>query len=80
MTTNVYFIRCNEFVKIGRGNDPESRMRTLQIGSPYELEFMGAFEATPAEEGRLHTILEQYRYRGEWFYLIRERLEELPTR
>jgi hypothetical protein len=53
-TTNIYFIRCGEFVKIGRGVDPERRARDLQCGNPYEIEVMGSFEASEAEEGRLH--------------------------
>lgn len=71
MTTNVYFIRCGEFVKIGRGDNPHDRMRTFQCGNPFELMLMGSFEASPAEEARLQSAFEVYRHRAEWFFLAK---------
>jgi uncharacterized protein (DUF3820 family) len=69
MTTNVYFIRCGEFVKIGRGGSPHRRLRTFQCGNPYELELMGCFEATELEEARLHSAFDIYHHRAEWYFL-----------
>jgi hypothetical protein len=69
--TNVYFIRCGDYVKIGKGNNPELRLREFQCGNPHVLEIMGSFAATPAEERRLHLAFEQFHHRNEWFYLSR---------
>lgn len=67
--TNIYFIRCGEFVKIGRGGDPEQRAKDLQTGNPYEIEVMGSFTGTEAEERRLHAAFQQFHHRAEWFFL-----------
>jgi hypothetical protein len=67
--TNIYFIRCGEFVKIGRGVDPEQRARDLQVGNPYEIEVIGSFCASEDEEARLHDAFRQFHHRAEWFFL-----------
>jgi hypothetical protein len=65
----IYFIRCGEFVKIGRALNPETRVKDLQVGNPYEVELLGAFDGDDAEEGRLHAAFGQYHHRAEWFFL-----------
>ena len=65
----IYFIRCNEFVKIGRGAMPEERMNTLQTGNPYKIELLGAFDGLDAEERRIHDAFVQFHHHGEWYYL-----------
>lgn len=48
-------------VKIGwTGDTPYERKKAHQTGSTYPLEFLGAWRATKAEEGRLHYILSEY--------------------
>lgn len=67
----VYFVRCNEFVKIGIAKDPNARMAFMQTGNPYELELLRVFKSTsPAQdEEMIHLELDKYRVRGEWFKL-----------
>jgi hypothetical protein len=79
MTTNIYFLHCGDFVKIGRGANPEQRKREMQVGNPFEIEIMGSFEASEAEERRLHDAFKQFHHRAEWFFLsatIREFIEQ----
>lgn len=66
-TTKIYFIRCGEFVKIGKAKNPFHRKHNLQIGSPFLLELLGWFEAEASEEQRLHQKLLGHHVRGEWF-------------
>lgn len=66
---DVYFIRCNDRVKIGYAKNVEARLADLQVGSPYDLEILGTVSGGHEEEGRLHTLFYQDRIRGEWFRL-----------
>jgi hypothetical protein len=67
----VYFIRCNEFTKIGITNDIDYRLRSLQTGNPYPLELLCKFEYANALpiEGILHKRFSGRRVQGEWFKL-----------
>lgn len=80
MTSYVYIIaHCERGllkapVKIGRSNNPESRMATLQTGTPYDLDIVAKF-AMPdsrfanAIEGAFHTVMKEHCIRGEWYDL-----------
>lgn len=71
----VYFIRTRAkppMVKIGKANDPQSRMAELQTGCPYNLELIGKIpcksEAHAFEiEESAHHVFRKFRVRGEWF-------------
>jgi hypothetical protein len=57
--------------KVGRSNDPELRLKTLQTGSPHHLHIAHTL-AVPSGtadqiEHEAHAILEQHRYNLEWF-------------
>ncbi|MFZ4266652.1 GIY-YIG nuclease family protein [Streptomyces arboris] len=64
----VYVIGSTGFspVKIGKGN-PESRLDTLQTGSPFLLEILWRTLGGLALERALHARFEPLRVRGEWF-------------
>ena len=70
----VYFIRGGNRVKIGRSNDPKSRLAMLQVGSPVKLEIVHIIQCSSLEhsilvENCLHHVFGQIRERGEWFKL-----------
>lgn len=73
----VYFIRAGDrYVKIGKSNDPISRLRGLQTANPNELTLMGAIRCeSEVESLRLERELQEYwAHRvpekvGEWFSL-----------
>jgi hypothetical protein len=75
----VYFIQCNEFVKIGFAADPVSRMCQMQIGNPYTLKLLKVIQSiTPEQlEQEIHGRIEPYRVRGEWFKLPQDVLDAL---
>lgn len=58
------------YVKVGKSDDPEARLNSLQVGCPFPLRLVAAALvgsiANRVEEGA-HRRLEPFRYRGEWF-------------
>ncbi len=76
---SVYFVQCNEFVKIGFAYDPVSRMCNMQIGNPYKLKLLKVIQSmTPEQlEQEIHGKIEAYRVRGEWFKLPQDVLDAL---
>jgi len=63
-------------IKIGYTRDPDRRRQTLQASGPYEVEWLGCWQA---EDGRyseadLHNYFRENRLTGEWFRPSRELL------
>lgn len=58
---------CAGPIKIGITHDVAARLRTLQVGSPYELTLLATVDGTVADEAALHLRLARDRMRGEWF-------------
>lgn len=67
--TNIYVIGApgHRPVKIGKANDVQSRLRTLQTASPYRLEVRLAVQAPAVLETDLHAYFAKFRTKGEWF-------------
>jgi hypothetical protein len=69
----IYFIRCNEFIKIGfTDNNPILRLRDLQVGNPTELILIKTISGTHSLEQHLHKKFNHIHYRGEWFNITDE--------
>ena len=65
----IYFVKCGEYVKIGRTVDMAHRLSGLQTGNPYELEVLKVIDEGKYTESGLHERFKEYRVRGEWFTL-----------
>lgn len=66
-------------VKIGISKHPGKRIKQLQTGNPFDLEFLLILEGRADLERELHQCLKRYRSRnmkGEWF--DEEGLANLP--
>jgi hypothetical protein len=65
----VYFIKSGDdgLIKIGWTNDVDSRLATLQTGSPEVLSLLALVIGAQADERRLHQKFAHLRVRGEWF-------------
>lgn len=67
----------NTRLKLGKGNNPTKRLRTLQTGNPNSLILLGTIECESSEkahelEGELHKRFKEERGRGEWFNFTNE--------
>lgn len=81
----VYFIRCQDIVKIGYSRDPSRRMRELQSVIPFELEMLGYLTASAKAERALHVSFHPVKHSllEEWFNLspdLRAAIEVLVER
>lgn len=65
----VYFIRCQDFVKIGYATDVRRRLAAIQISSPYEVTLLAECKGGSRLECELHKRFAAHRVRGEWFHL-----------
>ena len=84
----LYIVRCCPFnyYKIGITNNIEKRIKTLQIGCPFELKFIIAVEADMEDflgreiaylEKFLHGNYEHLKLKGEWFKLSEKHISDI---
>ena len=82
-TEYVYIIKVQgeNIYKIGKSNDPQSRLNSLQPASPYKLKIIHKFTADNAStaEETLHELLSSYRMEGEWFNIPKRYSDRLVT-
>ncbi|HLF10085.1 MAG TPA: GIY-YIG nuclease family protein [Gammaproteobacteria bacterium] len=77
MIGSVYFIRCNEYVKIGFAVDVNHRLCVLQVGCPHDLALVAVLaDVAPSMERIVHETFAENHARGEWFKAD-DRLETL---
>ena len=65
----VYFLRCEQFVKIGSGRDLQRRVSAHQISVPFKLELLAVLDGDIDLEKVLHRRFLHHWERGEWFRL-----------
>jgi hypothetical protein len=65
--SNVYFIQCGEFVKIGKADNPRVRLSELTTGNPLDMKLLYAVPGCENVERSLHRWFRTYHHRGEWF-------------
>lgn len=80
-TDYVYIIRAGrrKVYKIGKSNDPQARLNSLQTASPERLKLLYALKADNAStaEESLHFVLQDFQLGGEWFALSDKQIEVL---
>jgi hypothetical protein len=76
----IYFIRAGYSgpVKIGRADDPRSRLEYLQTGHYETLEIVRSLTGDFREERWLHQEFANLRIRGEWFHFSPDMLTVVP--
>lgn len=67
-TCFLYFVRCDEFLKVGISTNPQSRISTMQGCNPYPLHLMAIAVGGEAEESEVHRAWKPYHHRAEWFH------------
>lgn len=71
--TGVYFIKCQDFIKIGYATNIYQRLKNMQVGNPYDLSLVAVgrcntkIEAMDAERF-WQDVFGKYYYKGEWYY------------
>jgi hypothetical protein len=68
-STYIYFVEAvgQDRIKIGKADDPETRVRQLQTGSAVELRLLAVTLGQPSLEAELHAAFANDRIQGEWF-------------
>jgi hypothetical protein len=76
----IYFIRAGLSgpVKIGRADDPQSRIEYLQTGHYEELTLVRCIDGSMMEERWLHQEYAALRIRGEWFHYDAAMMSVVP--
>lgn len=64
---SVYFIKCNEYVKIGYSSNPYARINSIKTSNPHEVEVLLVIPGNVELEKELHYILRDSNYKNEWF-------------
>ena len=65
--TMIYFVRADEYVKIGVARNIQTRMNALQTGCPQELECGLLLRGSYDLEDQIHRKFWSAHHRGEWF-------------
>lgn len=68
----VYFLKCNEFVKIGMTGNLLTRLQNFKTNNPLQMEIIGLFNGGRKEEAILHKKFEHLSLRNEWFLYNQE--------
>lgn len=63
----VYVVQCGPCVKIGYTSNLEQRLHALKTSNPHEIELIGSFPGTKADEKIIHKQFSHLRIKGEWF-------------
>lgn len=71
-TSYVYFITDGEAIKIGKANNPKSRLSALQTSHYKPLAVLATMSGGEELERELHRTFDALRIRGEWFKDCRE--------
>ncbi|MCK1693667.1 GIY-YIG nuclease family protein [Bradyrhizobium sp. 144] len=66
-SSEVYFIECEQFCKIGFSTYPVSRMADLQASNSFELRLLHTIRGDDIIETKVHNRFADVRVRGEWF-------------
>lgn len=68
----VYFIKCNDLVKIGFSCDVNRRFKQLKTANGKPLELIHSIKGDRTVEKALHNRYKDLKVRGEWFKLYPE--------
>jgi hypothetical protein len=65
----IYFIICEQYVKIGTTSNLEARLLDMRTGNPFKMELAASIAGGHRTERELHARYKEFRYQGEWFHL-----------
>ncbi len=65
---HLYFIRCGDFVKIGRADNPNLRLNQIKTANPYPVELLHVYLNAGGLEKHYHRLCASAHHTGEWFW------------
>jgi hypothetical protein len=74
---HLYFAHCDGYIKIGRSQEPMSRISGMRVGSPHEIQLVTWLEYAGDLENILHERYAESRHRGEWFRVTQPLIDEM---
>jgi hypothetical protein len=78
-TGKIYFIQCNDAIKIGFSQNPWARLATLKTAMPDNPILLGSFNGVFQDEIDLHARFKHLRINREWFKAEPELLEHISA-
>jgi hypothetical protein len=75
----VYFVECDDFIKIGYTESVEDRVRALATATPYPLTVLATINGSQNTESCLHSRFADARHKGEWFRKTPELLDYIES-
>lgn len=73
----IYFVKVNEYIKIGFSRRPFRRVVSIQHSIPFDTVLLGVVPGDVLTEQLLHDKFKDYRFRGEWFVGIEDGVKEV---
>ena len=75
----VYFLKCNQYVKIGRTKNMKSRMKVYRVESPFNAKLIHSIKTNDCFylEKYFHKIFNSKRVKGEWFELTNQDINDI---
>jgi hypothetical protein len=65
--TEIYFIECGNFIKIGHSTTPGRRLAGIEVDNPHPVGLLHVARGTISDEKLLYEHFAHLRHRGEWF-------------
>jgi uncharacterized phage protein (TIGR02220 family) len=76
----IYFIKCDNLLKIGFSKNPWARLAALKTGMSGEVNFLGCIDGTMRDEIDLQKSLEKSRFNREWYNFTPEIMALLTSK
>ncbi len=64
----IYFIQCEQFVKVGFTSNMKNRYRNYITENPFPIRIIGTLKGGLAKEKEIHEQLRPWHHRAEWFH------------
>lgn len=65
--SDLYVVRCGDFVKIGNSDNVQRRFKDMQTHNPYPLQLLYVGYGEGCDEEMWHNVFKHRHHSGEWF-------------
>jgi hypothetical protein len=80
-SATVYFLKCEQYVKIGTTRGPVNRFSGIQTDNPFDIKCLYSFNCIDAYgcESKIQNLFQQHQVRREWFYVTDDQLDTIRS-